>query len=145
MTHLRSQAAADLRAAIVIAFIEAWNRRDLAAIEQRLAPDVLYHNIPMAPVAGREAVMAGLAPFVGACGAIDWRLLDLAVSESGAVLTERVDDFVIAGALLSVRVMGVFEIRDGLIAAWRDYFDPRELQPGFQVASSEPGGSAPAR
>ncbi|MGI5337001.1 limonene-1,2-epoxide hydrolase family protein [Streptomyces sp. CA-181903] len=28
-----------------------------------------------------------------------------------------------SGAEVRVRVAGVFEIRDGLIAAWRDYFD----------------------
>jgi limonene-1,2-epoxide hydrolase len=117
-------------ATLVTAFVAAWNRRDLPAIEATLAPDVVYHNIPMAPVAGREAVMASLTPFVGACSEIDWRILNLAVTDSGVVLTERVDDFVMAGGRLSVRVMGVFEIRDGLIAAWRDYFDPAELQPG---------------
>jgi limonene-1,2-epoxide hydrolase len=39
------------------------------------------------------------------------------------VLTERVDRFVFGETPVAVPVMGAFEIRDGKISAWRDYFD----------------------
>jgi limonene-1,2-epoxide hydrolase len=40
------------------------------------------------------------------------------------VLTERVDNFDLAGGKkLSLPVMGTFEIENGKIQAWRDYFD----------------------
>jgi limonene-1,2-epoxide hydrolase len=39
------------------------------------------------------------------------------------VLTERTDTFTINGAKSPIPVMGAFDLRDGLIVAWRDYFD----------------------
>ena len=38
-------------------------------------------------------------------------------------MTERTDAFTLNGRLGEFPVMGIFEIRDGKIAAWRDYFD----------------------
>ena len=36
-----------------------------------------------------------------------------------------------AGAItMSIRLMGIFEVRDGKIAMWRDYFDTLPFQPG---------------
>ncbi len=39
------------------------------------------------------------------------------------VLTERVDVIGTAGAAMPVPVMGTFEVSDGKISHWRDYFD----------------------
>lgn len=39
------------------------------------------------------------------------------------MLTERVDVITANGVTAPVPVMGTFEIRDGRIVAWRDYFD----------------------
>jgi limonene-1,2-epoxide hydrolase len=38
-------------------------------------------------------------------------------------MNERVDVFEMGGKHVEVPVAGVFEIRGGKIAAWRDYFD----------------------
>ena len=106
---------------IVEQFIEAWNRMDFEAILDAMTDDVVYHNIPMEPLYGREAVKAYLAS-IGGFDEIDWRTLNIA-ENGNMVLTERVDDFVLEGRRISIPLMGVFEIRDGKIAAWRDYFD----------------------
>lgn len=106
---------------IVLAFVDAWNRMDWNTVLDLLTEDVFYHNIPMQPLEGREAVRA----FIGGMDmqSVDWEVLSIA--ENGdKVLTERLDKFVLAdGRRLAVPVMGTFEIRDGRIAAWRDYFD----------------------
>ena len=50
----------------------------------------------------------------------------LAIAADGnRVLTERLDRFVRADGneVAALRVMGIFEIEDGHIVAWRDYFD----------------------
>ena len=39
------------------------------------------------------------------------------------VFTERIDRMTMAGKKVVLPCAGVFEIRDGKIAAWRDYFD----------------------
>jgi Limonene-1,2-epoxide hydrolase catalytic domain len=43
------------------------------------------------------------------------------------VMTERVDVFTLAGKTFDLRVMGAFEVNDGKINAWRDYFDPSQF------------------
>jgi limonene-1,2-epoxide hydrolase len=39
------------------------------------------------------------------------------------VLNERDDRLLMGGTWRSLPVTGVFEVRDGLITLWRDYFD----------------------
>ena len=52
--------------------------------------------------------------------------LHLAVRDN-LVLTERVDTFTVGQVVASLPVMGIFEIRDGKISAWRDYFDLAQI------------------
>ena len=106
---------------VVLEFIQAWNNKDWDAIEAAFTDDVVYHNIPMAPLNGKAEAMAmirGMQP-----KEVDWQVLNIA--ENGAmVLTERVDNFVMAdGKEVSLPVMGTMEVVDGRIVAWRDYFD----------------------
>ncbi len=106
---------------IVLDFIDAWNRMDWDAIVGALAEDVVYHNIPMEEINGREAAAAfikGMQP-----EAIHWEMISIA-ENGNKVLTERVDNFDLPGGKkISLPVMGTFEIEDGSIKAWRDYFD----------------------
>jgi len=91
------------------------------AVVDFLAEDVFYHNIPVDPIIGRERVAAYLdraGPFED----VDWRLISIAAA-GDKVLTERIDAFTVAGRRIALPLMGVFEIRDGKICAWRDYFD----------------------
>ena len=106
---------------IVLDFVQAWNDKNWDGIEALFTDDVVYHNMPMEPANGKEAAMAvirGMQP-----QEVDWRVLNIA--ENGdVVLTERVDDFVMAdGKKISVEVMGTMELENGKIKAWRDYFD----------------------
>jgi limonene-1,2-epoxide hydrolase len=41
------------------------------------------------------------------------------------VFTERLDRMTFAGKDVELPVAGVFELRDGKITAWRDYFDQK--------------------
>ena len=43
---------------IVIAFVDAWNRMDWDAVIGFLDDDVVYHNIPMEKIVGKEGPMA---------------------------------------------------------------------------------------
>ena len=106
-------------------FIAAWNRLDMAAVEGAMAPDVFYHNIPMEPVTGLEGFRAFIAQMPA--DSAHWELH--AIAENGRfVLTERTDNFVLRGGKkISIRVMGTFEIENGKIKAWRDYFDLGQL------------------
>ncbi|MFE4504072.1 limonene-1,2-epoxide hydrolase family protein [Rhodococcus sp. NPDC056743] len=107
---------------LVTEFCKEWADADIARIVDYFTDDIVYHNIPMEPVVGREAVRAFIEQFVGAFGNIDYQV-KRQVANGSVVMNERVDVFAINGAEVALPVMGVFEIRDGKISAWRDYFD----------------------
>ena len=113
---------------VVLELIDGFNQIDMDKIVNCFTPDAVYHNIPMEPVTGQAAIRAGLEPFLGGASKIQWDTLAIASNSSGQVLTERVDKFEIGGKWLSIRVMGIFEVSEGKITAWRDYFDLAEFQ-----------------
>ncbi len=108
-------------AATVRAFASAWDRLDFEAILAWLAPGIRYENGPLPPLVGHAAVAAylqGAGPFE----ACRWELV--AIAEDGTrVLTERVDHLRVRGTTIRLPVMGVFDVQQGLIHHWRDYFD----------------------
>jgi limonene-1,2-epoxide hydrolase len=97
-----------------------------AELARFFTEDAVYHNIPLAPVTGREVIADTIASFLrpGAPGieAIDFRVINIAAS-GPVVMTERVDVFKLPGRSFELQVMGTFEVSDGKISAWRDYFD----------------------
>lgn len=110
----------------VLAFIEAWNRLDEERIYGLMAEDIVYHNMPMKPVTGIAAVRKGFAAWpVDTC---EWVVLNIA-SRGNVVLTERVDRFTCGEDRITIPVMGTFEVVDGRITHWRDYFDMGAMKP----------------
>jgi limonene-1,2-epoxide hydrolase len=64
---------------------------------------------------------------------IEFRILNIA-ADGSTVLTERLDIFVLPNVTIELPVMGTFELRDGKIAKWRDYFDLNQYM--TQVAAA---------
>jgi limonene-1,2-epoxide hydrolase len=109
---------------IVTAAVDAWNRKDAAAVATTFTPAGVWHNVPLSRVEGREAIQAAVARFLARVDRVEWKIVHIARSATGVVLTERRDVFVLPnGRVADLPVMGVFEISNGLIAEWRDYFD----------------------
>jgi limonene-1,2-epoxide hydrolase len=113
---------------VVLDFIAAWKRQDLDEIMGFFTEDCFYHNIPVEPIEGIAAVRATLAGFSGMATAIEWLTHQVAETQAGVVLTERTDRFEIGGKWVEIPVMGAFELRDGKITRWRDYFDMAQFQ-----------------
>jgi len=109
-------------------FIAAWNQNDIERVMGFFAADCVYHNIPVDPVSGHEAIRAVIQGFAGMASEIDWRLHQIAETESGVVMTERTDRFKMGDKWVELPVMGSFEIDSGRIVAWRDYFDLAQFQ-----------------
>lgn len=103
-------------------FCAAWSRRDVDELLTYFTPDAVYHNIPMDPVKGIDAIGNVFSLFVPGSSEIEWTVHTIA-SSGDLVFTERTDSFVMGDKSVDLPVAGVFEIRDGKIAAWRDYFD----------------------
>lgn len=107
---------------VVKEFIAAWPAGDAKKLASFFSEDAVYHNIPIEPVKGREAIEATFSGFMGMAETIRFDVLHQ-VADGPVVMTERVDHFISAARTISLPVMGVFEVHDGAITAWRDYFD----------------------
>lgn len=107
---------------VVTAFCRAWEDVDLDAISSSFVDDAVYHNIPMDPIVGREAIMAMIGGFTAGSTRIEFEITNIAAT-GHVVLTERIDRFFLPDRTIVLPVMGTFEVVDGRIAVWRDYFD----------------------
>lgn len=112
--------------AVVREFCELVSTKDLEKLRPLLTEDVVYHNIPMDPSEGIEATLEALSMFFGIFKSMEIRMLNLA-STGDIVLTERIDVLSTDSATADLPVMGTFEVRDGRISAWRDYFDMAQV------------------
>ncbi|HEV3282396.1 MAG TPA: limonene-1,2-epoxide hydrolase family protein [Acidimicrobiales bacterium] len=105
----------------------AFEEHDAGALRPFFTDDVVYHNIPMDPAVGIDATIAVIDGFFGMFESVKFDTLHLAVQDEDVVLTERVDTFHLGPKAASLPVMGTFEVRDGKISAWRDYFDMAQI------------------
>jgi limonene-1,2-epoxide hydrolase len=108
-------------------FIDAFNRKDIDTVIGFFAEDAVYHNMPLEPIVGRTAIAASIVGYTTPASRLEWIMPNIAETASGTVLTERVDKFFMgapgAEKWIALPVMGAFELKDGQITAWRDYFD----------------------
>ena len=102
-------------------FCAAWATAEVGELVDYLTDDAIYHNMPIQPVEGKDAIKGVIEQVMAPFDRSEWELLNISAS-GDIVLTERVDRF-IGEKSVELPVMGAFEIRDGKIAAWRDYFD----------------------
>ena len=127
--HRRSQMESPIE--VVRRFCAAWSD-DIGAVELAafFTDDAVYHNIPLTPVTGREDIANAISSFIrpGPPGieGIEFRVINIA-ADGPVVLTERVDVFRLSDKSFELPVMGAFEVSDGKINAWRDYFDMNQF------------------
>ena len=119
---------------LVSDFLHSWGGRDIDKIMSYFAPDAVYHNVPVAPIKGAKAIREIFVAFLGAFDTIALDIVTIA-GESDLVLAERVDRFTLKGKYFELPVNGVFEIKNGKIHRFSDYFDLQsfESQSGFKL------------
>jgi len=106
---------------LVKRFCAAWSSFDINTIVGFFTEDAVYHNMPINPVQGTDAIKGLIEQFMTPFERVEFEITHIAAS-GDAVLTERVDRF-FGDKNVELPLMGVFEVRGGKIAAWRDYFD----------------------
>ena len=85
------------------------------------ADEAVYHNIPMDPVNGKDAIRKTLAG-ITQMESGGWEVRHQ-VAAGEIVMNERVDRFKAGDKAIALPVVGVFRVVDGKILEWRDYFD----------------------
>lgn len=107
---------------VVRGFLRALEDLDIDRALTFTADDITYQNVPLRPARGRaefEKQMRAMARYgTGFEAAIHH------IAASGdTVLTERTDALEVKRFRAEFWVCGTFEVRDGKIELWRDYFD----------------------
>jgi limonene-1,2-epoxide hydrolase len=112
----------------VSAFIALWEEPEgfPCAVERYFTDATVWENHGLLTTTGKREAIGFYEQFGAATGMKGMKIAILALAESGdKVLTERID-YILDGdgrTVMTVPVMGIFEITGGKIAAWRDYFD----------------------
>ena len=100
---------------------------DLEGALELFTDDCEYDNVPIGKVHGPAGIRATLAPFLAGCTAVEW-VVNHQAATGDVVMNERTDRFEMGGRWRALDVAGLFVVRDGRIALWRDYFDLASLQ-----------------
>jgi limonene-1,2-epoxide hydrolase len=102
-------------------FLNALQDADLEAAGAVLADDLVYQNVGLPTIHGRNRAMK-LFSSLGGASAFEVKIHRIA-ADGAAVLTERTDALIFGPLRLQFWVCGVFEVHNGQITLWRDYFD----------------------
>jgi limonene-1,2-epoxide hydrolase len=106
---------------IVEAFLYALQDADLDTAAAALADDVVYQNVGLPTIHGASATIGLFRRLQGRAG-FEVKIHRVA-ADGSAVLTERTDALILGPLRLQFWVCGVFEVHNGRITLWRDYFD----------------------
>ena len=102
--------------------IDAWRSLDWNRVVDTFAEDGVLQIVPLEPYSGRAAIKAHLDQIASGIEKLDFSIKHLnAIGHT--VLFERVDEFVYKGRAASVPVVGVMDVSDGHVKAWREYMD----------------------
>ena len=119
---------------VVRDFIAAWSRLDADELVGFFVSDGTYHNMMNKPVSGRDALRTFIGGFLKRWSSTEWEILNI-VSHDSIVIAERVDHTKIGDRGVDLPCCGVFEMQDGKIKVWRDYFDLATFTRAFASAS----------
>jgi len=121
---------------IVREFIAAWSNLDVEELIGYFAKDGTYHNMPMAPVTGQDNLHGFIKAFLASWEKTDWEITNLLVN-GDLVMVERVDRTSVGGRYVELPCLGVFEMENGKIKVWRDYFDMATFTNAMATAEGE--------
>jgi limonene-1,2-epoxide hydrolase len=112
---------------VVEGFFKDWETGFTPAFERWMHPDAVWRNTGFPDAVGKAAVMGLLGQYLQVSampyGRVEMR--SIAIEGDTKVLTERVDHlWSDDGKTHSAKIMGTFEVRDGQILRYSDYFDP---------------------
>jgi limonene-1,2-epoxide hydrolase len=116
---------------LVERFLDLMSAKEIDGAMELLSEDVEYANVGLPTVRGRERVRRLGRATLGMAGA-GFEVYVHAISASGStVLTERTDVLKFRRLRAQFWVCGRFDVRDGQIVLWRDYFDQANVLPAF--------------
>jgi limonene-1,2-epoxide hydrolase len=107
---------------VVERFMELLRRGDVDEAVGLLGVDVEYENVGLPTIHGRERVRRLFRRGYEGGGGFDVVIHTIS-ADGPSVLTERTDILKFRQLYIQLWVCGRFDVRDGQIVLWRDYFD----------------------
>ena len=130
MTEQIANVSSDVdNAHTVEVFLSALQDEDFDGAAAVLDDNVVYQNVGFSNMRGRARVMKLMRGMEGRMG-FEVKTHRIAVNGS-SVLTERTDALVLGPVRIQIWACGIFEVRDGRITLWRDYFDLWDVTKGL--------------
>jgi limonene-1,2-epoxide hydrolase len=122
MTDQVSRVSSDVDSARTVeTFLYALQDEDFDTCDSAMADNIAWQNVGFPTIRGRDRIMKLFRRGQGRFG-FEVKIHRIA-AEGDTVLTERTDALIIGPLRLQFWVCGVFEVHDGRITLWRDYFD----------------------
>ena len=110
-------------AEVVRRFLDLLEAGDVAGATSLMAADVDYMNVSLPTIRGRERVRRALTRALAVRGAAFEAYIHTITTDDDTVLTERTDVLIVGPVRIQIWVCGRFDVRDGQIVLWKDYFD----------------------
>ena len=130
MTEQIANVSSDVdNAHTVEVFLSALQDEDFDTAAAQLDDDIVYQNVGFSNMRGRARVMKLMRGMEGRMG-FEVKTHRIAVNGS-SVLTERTDALVLGPVRIQIWACGIFEVRNGRITLWRDYFDLWDVTKGL--------------
>ncbi len=107
---------------LVTDFLDRLARLDVEGALADVDDNIVYTNVGLPTVRGKRRFSTAMRTLNSRWTSFDYRMLNAAVDDN-VVLTERIDELTIGKLRLQFWVCGRFEVREGRIVVWRDYFD----------------------
>ena len=117
---------------VVETFLPAALRdRDFDLAGLLLADDVVYENVGYPTFRGAQRIVKAFRDMASRMPMVNWDVEIHRIASSGSsVMTERTDSIIVGRFRADFWVCGVFDVHDGKITLWRDYFDMMDLVKG---------------
>jgi limonene-1,2-epoxide hydrolase len=109
---------------LVREFVATFQHKDAARLERFVDRDVVFRNYGDDEVHGRAALLQVWAGVFGQFEVVRFETVHQAVN-GDVVLAEQIHHLGLPGGPVApVMNLAVYELREGLITAWRDYTNP---------------------
>ncbi|BBY96941.1 limonene-1,2-epoxide hydrolase family protein [Mycolicibacterium fallax] len=126
MTELHDLSTGATNVAVVDRFLAALRDTDLDTAASLIDDHIVYENVGFSRLRGSRRVLQVFAAMRRPALGFDVRV-HRSAQDGPTVLNERTDLLRVGPVQLTFWVCGVFEVHDGRITLWRDYFDVLDM------------------
>jgi len=109
---------------VVADFLNAMQQAEVETVISLVAEDIVYSNVSLPTIRGKDRFARAARAYYR--NHLGFQVVVHRIAENGSsVLTERTDAITLGPFRMQFWVCGIFDVHDGKVTLWRDYFDWR--------------------